>query len=370
MPRRSKGPHLWLHPARYDVPGNITHAPTWIIIDGSRRSRTGLGVGASEQEKDQALKAYLAGKHTAAVSTGSRDPSAILIADVLAKYVTDKNPPYETQLRVKALRAFWRGKTLADVNGDTCDAYAATRTPGAARRELEDFRAAINYHRKRGLHDRIVSVALPPKGKRREDYLERSEAAALIWHAWRYREQQNLRATDRATRKHVARFMVVARWMGSRAGVICEASIEAKRPDDRAWINLRTGMFYGNPIGRDETNKRRQQIQVPRELLAHLRRWQKNRQRYVVEWNGKSVQKIRKAHDACVAACKSVLRRHVSPHIWRHTVATWSMQNGGDPFEIAGHLAMTYETLMRVYGHHHPKHSAGAHAALRKKKAA
>lgn len=55
--------------------------------------------------------------------------------------------------------------------------------------------------------------------------------------------------TDRATRKHVARFMVVARYMGSRASVICEASIETKRPDDRAWIDLRTGMLYGLPKG-------------------------------------------------------------------------------------------------------------------------
>jgi integrase len=255
------------------------------------------------------------------------------------------------------------------VTGDTCRSYAATRTDGAARRELEDFRAAINHHRREGLHDKIVSVVLPPKSKPKEDYLTRDEAAALIWHAWRYREKQNLRATNRATRKHVARFMIVARYMGSRAGVICEASIETKRPDDRAWINLRTGMFYGRPVSRDETNKRRQLIQVPSELLAHLRRWRKAGQRYAVEWNGEPVLKVRKAHDAVVAACKDILGRHVSPHIWRHTVATWMMQNGGDPFEVAGHLAMTQETLMRVYGHHHPKHSAKAHAALRRKRA-
>jgi integrase len=368
MSRRSKGPRLWLRPTRRDLAGKLTHEAAWLIIDGTSQHSTGLGVSASEPEKNEALRAYLAHKTTPL--TGSRDPSQIEIADVLAKYVFDKDRSYETQLRIKALRKFWGTRKLSEVNGNTCRAYIATRTDGAARRELEDFRAAINHHRREGLHDKIVSVVLPAKGKSREDYLERSEAAALIWHAWRYREQQNLRATYRATRKHVARFMVVARWMGSRAGVICEASIEPKRPENRAWINLKTGMFYGNPVGRDETKKRRQQIQVPTELLSHMRRWRKNGQSYVVEWNGKPVQKVRKAHDACVAACKSVLRRHVSPHIWRHTVATWMMQNGGDPFEVAGHLAMTQETLMRVYGHHHPKHSAKAHAALRKRKAA
>jgi integrase len=344
-----------------------------LIRDGDKRARTGLGANASDVEKDEALKQYLARKHTAAVSEGSRDPSQVFIADVLTRYITGKNPDYETLLRIAALQKFWcteKIHLLSQVTGDTCREYASTRTSGAGRRELEDFRAAINHHRREGLHDRIVSVVLPAKGRAREDYLTRSEAAALIWHAWRYREQQNARATDRATRKHVARFMIVARWMGSRAGVICEASIESKRPEGRAWVDLRTGMFYGLPAGREQSKKRRQLVRVPTELLAHMRRWRARGQSHVVEWNGEPVAKIRKAHDSCVAACKDVLGRHVSPHIWRHTVATWGMQAGADPFELAGHLAMSVETLNRVYGHHHPDHSAGAHAALRKKRTA
>lgn len=370
MPRRSKGPRFWLRPARRDDAGKITHESTWLILDGTSQHSTGLAAGASEAEKDAALTDYLAKKHTAAVSVGSRDPSQIEIADVLAKYIRDKSPPYETLLRVKALQRFWGAKKLSAVNGDACREYASTRTPGAARRELEDFRAAINHHRREGLHDRIVSVVLPEKSQPREDYLTVEEAAALIWHAWRYREQQNFRATERATRKHVARFMVVARYMGSRAGVICEASIEPKRPEGRAWVNLTTGMFYALPQGQKQSKKRRQLVRVPPALLAHMRRWRKRGQRYVVEWNGEPVTKVRKAHDACVLACKKQLGRHVSPHIWRHTVATWLMQGGGDPFKIAGFLAMSVDTLIRVYGHHHPDHSADVHATLKKKKAA
>ena len=373
MSRRSKGPRLWLRPARRDAAGNTTHESAWFIVDGNRQRSTGLRTSASEREKEESLKGYLAEKHTETVSTGSRDPSQILIADVLAKYVRDKNPPYETILRVKALRKFWCGdkiNRLSHVNGDRCREYTGTRTPGAARRELEDFRAAINHHRREGLHDKIVSVVLPEKPQASEDYLGREEAAALIWSAWRYREKQNHRATDRATRKHVARFMVVARYMGSRASVICEASIENKRPDDRAWIDLRTGMLYGLPKGRKQTKKRRQLVRVPLPLLAHLRRWRKAGQSYAVEWNGEPIAKVRKAHDATVAACEKLLQRHVSPHIWRHTVATWLMQAGGDPFKIAGFLAMSLATLLRVYGHHHPDHSADVHETMRKKKVA
>lgn len=365
MPRRSKGPRLWLRPARRDDSGAITHESAWFILDGTRQRSTGLSVSASDEQKEKALSAYLAEKHTAAVSVGSRDPSQIIVDDVLAKYLRDKDPPYETGLRIKALRAFWGGKLLSQVTGDTCRDYAKTRTRGAARRELEDLRAAINHHRREGLHDKIVSVVLPPKGRNRERYMTRKEAAHLIWTTWRYREQQNFRATERATRKHTARFMIVARYMGSRAGVICEASIEPRRPKDRAWVDLVNGVFHGRPEARTETRKRRQLVRIPHPLLAHLRRWQANGQRYVVEWNGEPIQRVTKAHAAAVEAAG--LGPDVTPHTWRHTVATWLMQAGAEAWDAADFLGMTYETLVRVYGHHRPGHSADVLRTLRKR---
>lgn len=354
MPRHAKGPRLWLAPARADGTG-----AKWIIRDGPRQRGTGLGPGASGAEKEAALAAYLAEKHTEVVSTGSRDPSAILVVDVLAKYVRDKPRDYETILRVKALRAFWGGLRLSNVTGDNCRAYAATRTSGAARRELEDFRAAINHHRREGLHDKIVSVVLPEKGAARERWLTRQEAAHLILTTWRYREQQNFRATDRRTRRHIARFMLVARYMGSRAAVICSASIEKKRPAGRAWIDLTSGLFYGRAEGERATRKRKQLVRVPLPLLAHLRRWRRAGQRYVVEWNRKPVLRITKAHAAAVAAAG--LGPDVTPHTWRHSLATWLMQAGKEPWAVAGFIGMSVETLLRVYGHHHPDHSADVH---------
>ena len=81
------------------------------------------------------------------------------------------------------LADFWQPYTLADVNGDRCRDYVAWRvgqpwksakpeqtgnaprlvTEAAARRELEDLRAAINHHRREGLCSEIVSVVLPEK---------------------------------------------------------------------------------------------------------------------------------------------------------------------------------------------------------------
>jgi integrase len=355
MPRRSKGPRLWWRQDR----------ASWFILDGARHRGTGLGAGASEREKEDALTVYLTNKHTETVSTGSRDPSQILCADVLAKYVRDKVTDDVTPLRIRALAGFWATKRLDEVTGDTCRAYAAKRTAGAARRELEDFRAAINHHRREGLHDKIVSVVLPPKGAARERWLTREEAAHLILTTWRYREVQNFRATDRRTRQHVARFMVVARYMGSRAGVICDASIEPKRPAGRSWVNLVTGMFHGRPEGESATRKRKQLVRVPLPLLAHMRRWRARGQRYVVEWNGSPVKRITKGHAGAVDSAE--LGPEVTPHTWRHSLATWLMQDGVDPFKAAGFIGTSVETLLRVYGHHHPDHSADVHKRRQRK---
>src|ERR1700719_3097040 len=45
-----------------------------------------------------------------------------------------------------------------------------------------------------------------------------------------------------------------------------------------------------------------------------------------------------------------------TPHTLRHTAATWLMQNGVDPWQAAGFLAMSVKTLLEVYGHHHPEY--------------
>jgi hypothetical protein len=58
-------------------------------------------------------------------------------------------------------------------------------TPAAARRELEDLRAAINHHRTEGCCSEAVGVWLPDKPLPRVGWLTRSKAARLLWAAWR-----------------------------------------------------------------------------------------------------------------------------------------------------------------------------------------
>jgi integrase len=54
----------------------------------------------------------------------------------------------------------------------------------------------------------------------------------------------------------------------------------------------------------------------------------------------------------------------VTPHTLRHTAATWLMQAGVDPWQAAGFLGMSVQTLLEVYGHHHPDYMREAADAI------
>src|SRR5208282_1863746 len=150
--------------------------------------------------------------------------------------------PVELCQRIEALLGFFGTRRLGEIDGKLCRDYAKHRgSQSLARRELEDLRAAINHHREEGYCNAVVSVVLPDRSLPRERWLTRSEAARLIWAAWRYREVQNYRATDRRTRQHIARFILVALYTGTRSSAVCGASfVEAI---GRGHVDLDTGLF-------------------------------------------------------------------------------------------------------------------------------
>jgi len=191
---------------------------------------------------------------------------------------------------VKVLLRFFGDKMLSAVNGGLCRAYVTARGHrAAARRELEDLSSAINHHRREGLCAQVVEVTLPERPLRRERWLNRQEAARLIWAAWR------ANASGRPVGKHLARFILVGLYTGTRVGAICGASLN--RLSGRGYIDLDTGVFYRRAAGAKETKKRQPPARLPPRLLAHLRRWQRLGlcQAAVVEWNGKPIGRINKA---------------------------------------------------------------------------
>ena len=371
MRRDTKGPRLWLRPEQRDASGHVRRKEEFVIRDGSRQIGTGLGspdrAGAEER-----LGQYIAAKYTPPTVARSRSLEAVTVAEVVAYYLTEKGPSHS---RPKELAAHFGNLldelgtlTLSEITGKKCRAYIKKRAaPVAATRELEYLRAATNFANVEGIVQGTIVLDLPPKSLPRERWLTRSEAARLIWAAWRKTESQNGTATGRHTRRHIARFILVGLYTGSRAGVICGAGFSPAA--GRGYVDLDAGVFYRQAAGSAQSNKRAPPVPLSDRLLAHLRRWKRLGicKQAVVEWHGEPILRVNKTFRAVCAEAKLP---DVHPHVLRHTAATWLMQAGADLWQAAGLLGMTTQTLQSVYGHHHPGLQRGAAQLLSGRKPA
>lgn len=187
---------------------------------------------------------------------------------MISIYVDDQrllDHPSATKLfgRLERLNEFWGGKKLAEINGETCREYARqVGSEGGARRDLEDLRAAVNHQAKEGYHRGIVRVVLPPKGKARDRWLTRDEVARLLRVCWRAREYQTIHRgpnkgtqieTDRRPLRHLARFILMALYTGTRSNAVTTASI--KRGEGRSFVDLDNRIFYRLAEGRRENEE-------------------------------------------------------------------------------------------------------------------
>jgi hypothetical protein len=263
MSRQSKGARLWLEPERKEN-GKLRKRATWVIRDGARKIGTSCA-GADREGAERALGRYIASKYQPSKQR-DRDPAETLVLDVLNLYLTEvarkHKRPEETKQRILKLADFWEQKTLDDITGDLCRDYvdwrvgqpwksskpettnrpARTVTEASARRELEDLRAAINHHIAEGRCTRLISVVLPDKSEPRPDWLTRKEAARLIRAAWRAKQKFRNHDTQREVGKHIARFILLGLYTGTRHAAICGAAL---RPAiGRGYVDLDSGMFY------------------------------------------------------------------------------------------------------------------------------
>jgi integrase len=394
MSRHAKGPRLYLARPRWRD-GKLHQRFTWFIRDGKDKISTRITAtdGAEAECKrplaEQKLAEHIGHKYKLNRERGRR-PAEILVLDVLNIYLDDvarsHARPEESKQRVLTLAEFFASDTLADINGQRCREYATWRceqvrkackpeqtnrpalrvTAAAARRELEDLRAAINHHRQEGLCSEIVAVVLPEKSRGRDVWLKRSQAARLIWEAWRAKQIMQDRVTKRPVGKHIARFILVGLYTGSRSGAICGAALMPTI--GRGHVDLERGVFYRRAAGARESKKRQPPVRLPDRLLTHMRRWQRCgiAKNAVIEWNGKPVRSVRKGFAAAALAAGLATSGpdKVTPHVLRHTAATWMMQNGVDLWQAAGFLGMTVEMLQARYGHHHLDFQADAARAV------
>lgn len=356
MPQRSKGARLYLDTRK-------GRPPVYIIRDGSHRVSTGCGVGDVEGA-NRALADYLA--RTFRPDTRERDLSKIPCAEVLTMYARDqpKDKPSLALIgyHLKALLPFWGSKTLADVKGSTCREYAKSReystskalaklktgdalsparplSPSTSRRELKTLQAAINHWHKESPLAAVPKVTLPPENPRRERVLERSEVARL------------LRAARKLKLPHVARFILIGVYTGTRHNAIL--SLQWVPNLFGGHVELGRRIMYRRGSAERETSKRRPAVSIPPRLGAHLSRWMRKDMegpRRIVHFNGAPLAKMKRAWAHVVK--EAGLGKDVTPHVLRHTCASWLLWEGKSIWDVAGVIGADASTVERVYGHH------------------
>lgn len=428
MPRRTKGPRLYLRKGRADR----RTAAVWVIRDGSNEISTGHGeecVGDAEQALADYINTKWSGEADPASEAERRsDPARVFVAEVIAYYATHRAPkvadPVSCKGRLEALLQFFPESTLADVRRSSCEAYVTWRiaqpvksftrnaprlvSTEAARRELEDLSAAIGFWSDEFHLNHRPKVVLPQKRESPREALTRSEAAALLWAAmgwrktelhgpWRPAETPGYRWVRQPSwvvknRLHLRRFVLIGLYTGTRPGVI--PKVLWHESPTQAWADLDAGTIYRRGKSeKDHRTKRRPMVRMPDRLLAHMKRWRRideaeqekrakrvGKQRVksagggaelppittVLHHGGRALAgRIRTGFEGIVR--DAGLPSEVTPHWLRHTCATWLMESEDQVplWDAAAYTGMTVQTLEKCYGHHRPSHQTKARKALR-----
>lgn len=340
MSRRNNGPRLQQRADR----GGLFYI---VWNEGGIKHKRATGT-ASREEAEIIFGEWL---YTRGRKHGPRDPSQVLVTDCLTDYATERGPkvaaPRVIGCAIEAMSPYWEGNSVADVTPLTCSRYVdwRDRSANTARRELAVLQASINWAFRNARLTRSVTVKLPAKPPSKERWLTKREAALL------------LRAScTRKARLYLPLFILIGLYTGRRK----EAILALRWPQ----VDLDAGVIDFRRPGEAETNKRRGRIKIPRKLIPHLRRARRigSDLGYVIHDNGKRIGDIKAGF---AAACRRAGIEGVTPHVLRHTAATWLMQSGKvKTWEAGGFLAMSEKMLIETYGHHHPDYMGEAAEAL------
>lgn len=188
------------------------------------------------------------------------------------------------------------------------------------------------------------------------------EAARLLWVCWRHKRPQKpprghrkgtvVESADYHDLRHIARFILMGIYTGSRSAPILRASIH--NGPGRAYLDLDAELFHRLPEDMVEAeNKRSPVTRLSDRMLAHLRRWRDRGiiASHVVEWQGRPVKSVKVGWKTAVTEAGL---RGVVPHSLRHTAVSWFMQKRGTTWDASALFGMSEQMVREVYGHHHP----------------
>ena len=232
-------------------------------------------------------------------------------------------------LNVEQVRAYVQARRKKGAGGAAA-AYRMKRrelSDGTLIRELGTLRAALAWAVRRKWITAAPYIERPEAPPPRDRWLTREEADRLL---------------DSAGSPHVRLFILLALSTGARAGAILDLTWEQ--------VDIENGVIA---LGRGRGRKRRATVPMVAELkLELLRAAEGATTTSVIEHRGRAIDSIKQGFRAAARRAKLP---NVTPHVLRHTAATWMVQRSV-PFEmVAKFLGNSKEMVERVYGHHSPE---------------
>jgi integrase len=169
---------------------------------------------------------------------------------------------------------------------------------------------------------------LPPVAQARERWATKDEAVKL------------LAAADSL---HVRTFIALALFTAGRMRAILDLTWD-RVDEGNGFIYLGDGKVRGK--------KRRQTVPIADDLKPYLAEARKAATTdHVVEYRGGRIDNIKRGVAAAVAEAGLT---GITPHVFRHTAATWMVQGGVPLKMVADYLGDTEQMIERHYAKHSP----------------
>lgn len=316
---------LWQHPNG-----------RWYVLYGPRLRRQ---ISAQTKDRGEAEK-FLA--RFIAVS-GEPDKAIPTVGAILSAYEVDRagvRAPNSLKFGVKALQPL-RDLFPSQLTPTAVRNWAKERgaSAGTILRDVGVLRAAMAWaveHQWIGAAPIISNPVKTPRGRKR--WLSRDEAKALL---------------GACRDPHIKVFINLGLHTLARSGAILDA-----RWDHIDW--KRKLIDYGEGHG----NKHRAIIPLNDEVLKVLKAAHAlSCSDHIVEFRGDRVHTVKNGFEA--ARARAGLGDDVTPHVLRHSGASWLIEAGVPEDEVARMLGDTVEMVRKVYGHFSPDYLRRASNALK-----
>lgn len=336
--------------------------PTYrFVLRGSRysvqwRQNGRQNTVATGQPDEAAARAWFT-RFLAEVNTPAA-PAELTVGHVLDGYAADRRHirGYASlETNIKALRRHLGALQPDQVNTQQSRFYRARRKAegyevggpenrrrkpvqdGTIYRELCVLRAAMGWAKAEKWIEEEPYIETPPQSPPRERWLERDEADLLLQSAEAF---------------HVKLALMICLYTAARVGAALELTWDR--------VNFRSGLI---DLGHVDRGKRRAIVPIAAPLQSALIEAKSLATcDFVVEYRGDRVASIK---TGVRAAVRRAGLDDVTPHVLRHTAATWMAMAGVPMKQISNVLGHSSERVTeRIYAKHHPDYLKPAIKAL------